>query len=255
VHPPHVRAEALELITAGLNDCEVSRRTRVPRRTILDWRRPTYVRRVPTEVCPRCWRPARRIRFTPEDYCELLGLYLGDGYISEGPRTQRLRLHLDAKYPKTNADVSALLERCFPGNVVGTAATRAIDGAVGHPDDSRGVLCSSRLHFPQHGPGKKHERRIILESWQRVLVDRASLSLVRGLIRSDGCAFINRPGPYEYLSYDFSNYPKDIVDLFVWACSRVGIATRINQHKRRWAVRINQRTSVALMEWHVGLKC
>jgi hypothetical protein len=42
----------------------------------------------------------------------------------------------------------------------------------------------------------------------------------------DGCHFINRtdihrPKPHEYLSYDFSNMSKDIVDLFVEACARV----------------------------------
>ena len=41
MHPLHVRAEALALIEQGLNDCEVSRRIGIPRRTILDWRRPT----------------------------------------------------------------------------------------------------------------------------------------------------------------------------------------------------------------------
>jgi hypothetical protein len=99
MHPPHIRAEALALVEAGLNDCEVSRRLGVPRRTILDWRRPTYVSRrsTPAEVCPRCWQAARPIRFTADDYAELLGLYLGDGCISSQPRTARLRVALDAK--------------------------------------------------------------------------------------------------------------------------------------------------------------
>jgi hypothetical protein len=48
MHPPHVRAAALALIEQGLNDCEVSRRLGIPRRTILDWRRPTYVPRKPS---------------------------------------------------------------------------------------------------------------------------------------------------------------------------------------------------------------
>jgi hypothetical protein len=95
---------------------------------------------------------------------------------------------------------------------------------------------------------------MLLEPWQRALVDRAPWALVRGLIWSDGCAFINRTGPYEYLSYDFSNYSRDIVDLFVEACSQVGVVTRVNLHERRWNVRINQRASVALMRKHVGLK-
>ena len=82
MHRPEVRAAALDLIAQGLNDCEVSRRLGVPRRTILDWRRPSYVRRTNAEVCPRCWRPAKPMRFTAEDYSELLAMYLGDGCIS-----------------------------------------------------------------------------------------------------------------------------------------------------------------------------
>jgi hypothetical protein len=101
MHPPEVRAEAMTLIEQGLNDCEVARCLGIPRGTIRDWRRPTYVprRQTPLETCPRCWRAAKPIRFMPDDYAELLGLYLGDGCISEGARTQRLRLSLDAKYP------------------------------------------------------------------------------------------------------------------------------------------------------------
>src|SRR5436190_11966629 len=104
MHPPHIRNEALALVEAGLNDCEISRRLGIPRRTILDWRRPSYVprRTFPLETCPRCWQAAKPMRFTPGDYTELLGLYLGDGCISEGPRAQRLRLHLDAKYSVMN---------------------------------------------------------------------------------------------------------------------------------------------------------
>jgi hypothetical protein len=116
MHPPHVRAEALALIEQGLNDCEVSRRIGIPRSTIRDWRRPTYVPRepaTPREICPRCWLNAKRMRFSPGDDAELLGMYLGDGCISQNARTKRLRIVLDAKYPGIISDARALLSRCF----------------------------------------------------------------------------------------------------------------------------------------------
>ncbi len=56
--------------------------------------------------------------FTPEDYAELLGFYLGDGWISDGARTQRLRIALDAKYPGIIESARSLLSRCFPENAV-----------------------------------------------------------------------------------------------------------------------------------------
>jgi hypothetical protein len=109
--------------------------------------------------------------------------------------------------------------------------------------------------FPQHGPGLKHKRRIVLESWQRETVEAAPWAFLRGCIRSDGCVFINRTGPYEYLSYDFSNYSEEITRLFVGACEDLGLRPRVNRNSRgRWDVRINRRESVARMLEHVGVK-
>jgi hypothetical protein len=259
MHPPEVREAALKLVAEGLNDCEISRRMGIPRGTIRDWRRPTYVPRdpsAPRNPCPRCWRGAKPMRFTDDDYAELLALYLGDGYISKGPRTHRLRIALDAKYPRIIEDTRALLERCLPHNDVGLV--EAHGGTMFFVS-----VYSAHLEclFPQHGPGLKHRRRIELEPWQSEILERAPWPFIRGCIRTDGCAFINRTNihreqPYEYLSYDFSNMSTEIVELFVRACERVGVVTRVNRSRRGlWDVRINRRPSVALMLDHVGLKC
>lgn len=45
--------------------------------------------------------------------------------------------------------------------------------------------------FPQHGPGLKHQRLIVLEDWQQALVQTHPKDLVRGLIHSDGNRHIN----------------------------------------------------------------
>lgn len=34
--------------------------------------------------------------------------------------------------------------------------------------------------LPQHGPGKKHERRLELESWQEALLAAAPFAFLRG---------------------------------------------------------------------------
>ena len=62
--------------------------------------------------------------------------------------------------------------------------------------------------------------------------------------------------PYDYLSYDFSNRSREIVDLFVAACARVGVRCRLTGPSRRglWGVRINRRPSMELMVANVGLK-
>jgi len=65
---------------------------------------------------------------------------------------------------------------------------------------------------------------------------------------------VNRTGPYEYLTYDFSNKSDDIVRLFTAACNLVGIKHRVTCWKGSWRVRINCRNSVEHMLGNVGLK-
>jgi Homeodomain-like domain len=248
MHSRAIREQALVLVRSGLNDCEVARRTGISRTTIRDWRRPRYRPRARSDAlatCPRCGRSGRRMSFTPGDYAELLGLYLGDGHISRMPRTWHLRIFLDSKYPQIIDDAENLLERCLGSNRVGRL----------YAHDGRMTILSVysqhlRCLFPQHGPGKKHERPITLERWQERMLDDAPWRFLRGCIRSDGCSFVNRTGRYEYLSYEFSNRSSDILDLFGRTCETVGVEYR----RYAKAIRIYRRPSVGLMETHVGLK-
>ena len=246
MHEPALRTEAERLIAAGVNDCEVARRLGVARTTVRDWRKPRYVSRStanPAGVCLRCWSAATPVVFTPADYTELLGLYLGDGCISPGPRTQHLRISLDLSHPRVVTEAEALLARCFVFNKVGGVVEGGrIDLSVWH----RHLGCL----LPQHGVGKKHERVLTFESWQRRLIERAPWGLLRGLIRSDGCVFLNRTGPYVYESYEFSNHSQDILDLFCATCGLVGVDYR----RQPRCVRICRRGSVALMQTFVGRK-
>jgi hypothetical protein len=169
------------------------------------------------------------MRFTSGDHAELLGLHLGDGCISDGART-RLRIHLDAKYRRMNEEIKALLRRCFPSNPVGQPA--APKSQWSGRTDTLVILFVYSSHmaclFLQHGPGRKHKRKIELEDWQWALVTASPWRSLRGCIRSDGCAFINRtdihrPQPYEYLSYHFGNLSKDMIDMFTAACDLGGV--------------------------------
>jgi len=237
-------AGGARLIAARENDCEVARQLAIPRTTVRDWRR-RPAPATPADLCPRCWRRGSGITFTAEDYAELLGLYLGDGHITALARTDRLRISLDARYPGIAGDSEALLRRCFPSNRVGRLA--ADGGAtVVLWVYSRHLSCL----FPQHAPGKKHERRIELEPWQQELVESAPWAFLRGCIRSDGCVFINRTGRYEYLSYSFCNVSEDIRNLFIQVCEAVGIHCRASGRN----VRVNRRACVQLLVEHVGTK-
>jgi hypothetical protein len=73
----------------------------------------------------------------------------------------------------------------LPTNSVGRARERS--GYVEVYAFSKALRCL----FPQHGRGRKHERPIVLADWQRTLAAQAPELLLRGLIQSDGCRFIN----------------------------------------------------------------
>jgi hypothetical protein len=244
VRPFEIRTEALRLVAAGVSDCEIARRLGIPRTTVRDWRKPRYVA-ARTARCPRCGLRSRRIVIEPETYAELLGLYLGDGHITEMTRADRLRLFLDAKYPTVVNESEVLLRSMLPENRVGRVS--AHEGRMI-------VLWAYSSHltclFPQHGAGKKHERRIVLESWQQQLVDAAPWAFLRGCIRSDGSVFVNRTGSYEYLSYDFCNLSQDILGLFVGGCLSLGLRPRRTSTR----VRLNRRADVAALAGRVGLK-
>ena len=243
VHGPEIRGAALALVARGVNDCEVARRLGVPRTTVRDWRRPRYFANF--DCCPRCWHRLRPLAFCDADYAELLGLYLGDGHISALERTQRMRIFLDSKYATVVDEAEALLRRCFPHNPVGRALVH---------DGSEAILFVHSGHlsclFPQHGPGKKHDRPIALEPWQQRIVSTAPWAFLRGCIRSDGCVFVNRTGRYEYLSYGFTNYSSDILDLFESTCLEQGLRPR----RYSKAIRLNRRDDVARLLAHVGVK-
>ena len=93
-------------------------------------------------------------------------------------------------------------------------ATRSDVSAAGRAP-RRFSACTPRTWhvLPLHGPGVKHERDIVLEGWQTAIVDASPWTFLRGLIRSDGCVFVNRTGRYEYVSYEFSNRSAQIRDL------------------------------------------
>lgn len=63
-----------------------------------------------------------------------------------------------------------------------------------HPGCTKVISCSRHWPclFPQHGPGRKHLRKIELQSWQLTIVMAHPGRLARGLFHSDGYLGINR---------------------------------------------------------------
>lgn len=142
---------------------EIAMETGIPRRTIRGWRLTRVVSHRISETAP-CGTVHDLSSLPVRAYCHLLGLYLGDGCISRMNRVWRLRIVLDAKYPSIIAECAQAMDLVMVGQ-------RA---AVLRRSDNCFEVSMYSKHwprpFPQHGPGKKHQRTITLADWQRELV-------------------------------------------------------------------------------------
>jgi hypothetical protein len=240
----------LELVRAGWNDCEIARESGIPRRTIRDWRsgRTPDFDRVRTRSgrgarsCPICDGDPLSLPQTAFTY--LLGLYLGDGWISTHHRgVFRLRISCADAYPELIRLCHAAMAEVLPNKV--SRAPKVGCTEVGSYSKHWPCL------FPQHGPGKKHERKIELTPWQQELVDRDPRPLVRGLLHADGCRVLNWVNGTPYPRYHFSNVSADIRGIFGRACGQLGIEWRPNNP---WSLSVARRGSVALLDEFVGPK-
>ncbi|MDX2297665.1 MULTISPECIES: transcriptional regulator [Streptomyces] len=251
------RQRALALVAQGRSLNSVSKQTGISRAAIRSWQaRPTpRLRRL--APCARC-RPAPGAPDPADSYAYVLGLYLGDGCITRPPqhRTASLRITLDDAWPGVQQEAAAALRAVFPDNAIGWARK------VGCHDlkvYSKHLTCL----FPQHGPGKKHERPIALEAWQQTIVTAHPWEFIRGLIHSDGSRITNwtekmsggQRKRYEYPRYFFTNSSADIIALFTDALDRVGVEWK-SAHQSRVArnISVSRKASVALMDLHVGPK-
>ncbi|MFH7596216.1 transcriptional regulator [Streptomyces racemochromogenes] len=237
------RKRTLAMLDDGRSLNSVSKETGISRAAIRSWL--TRIEPLPrlNQSAP-CSRPADGAA-----YAYLLGLYLGDGCISEHPRGgHHLRIVCDNGWP-------GLIEQCRAA-VLSVRPTDKVyvvqrQGCVAVTSYGRHWTCL----FPQHAPGRKHDRRIALEPWQQEIVDAHPWEFIRGLIHSDGCRITNwtvRNGKrYEYPRYFFTNKSIDITGLFTSALDRMGVQWKqANTHN----ISIARKESVALMDVHVGPK-
>ncbi len=237
---PAVEREIVAHLAAGeLNASQIADITRIPRSTVRGWLRQP-------EPKLRCPLSLDLAALPQAEYSYLLGFYLGDGCLSCYRRdVYRLRIKTDARYPEIIAECAVAMQAVMPGNRVNIQRLRSRAVEIG---------CSSKrwpLLFPQHGPGRKHERRIKLAPWQAEIVERFPREFLRGLIHSDGCRVLNRVNGTDYPRYFFTQVSTDIKALFCDACDRLGIAYSFSNWK---TVSIARARSVALLDSFVGPK-
>ena len=249
-----VRKRALALLDHGLSLRATSQVTGVSRATLREWREhPDRPER--TTPCVRC-APVPGLPEPQWHYAYLLGLYLGDGTISVGGDPAKgvwvLRIFCADAWPGLLAECRAAMGTIAPGNKVGTRQQ------VGCTE----VICYWRhwpCLFPQHGPGKKHQRTIALAPWQQDIVAEHPGALARGLFHSDGCRFLSRVRRplasgdrwYVYPRYMFTNESPDILRLCGQALDQLGVEWR---YSRRDTISVARREAVARLDEFVGPK-
>ena len=131
------------------------------------------------------------------------------------------------------------------------------------PGSRRVVVATNWKHwpclFPQHGPGRKHDRPIVLEDWQRDVVIAHPADFLRGLFHSDGCRANNwatrmvggEKRRYDYPRWQFTNRSDDIRALCCWALDLVDVPWR---RSGRWVVSVSRREAVARLDELIGPK-
>ncbi|TDD70304.1 helix-turn-helix domain-containing protein [Actinomadura rubrisoli] len=253
------RHHALRLLEQGLTVSEVSRRTGISRYALREWRlrvdqgRDLYA--VRSSHCPRCSGVPRKPEH-PRAYAYLLGLYLGDGCISPvgdpAKKIWALRISCANSWPGIMRECAEAVHAIRPDNKIRFIPCTGCTEVNSH---SKHWPCL----FPQHGPGKKHQRKIELETWQQEIVDEFAEAFVRGLIHSDGCRVMNRVRRpcrdgdrwYEYPRYNFTNVSMDIQRLFTDALDRLGVQwTQMNRKN----ISVARREAVARLDEFVGPK-
>jgi hypothetical protein len=238
-----------------MSDAENAALHGVAVKTIRRWRRLYQRRGLPrgqshlSAACPRC----EGTPLDAEAFAELFGWYLGDGHISLGRRgVYNLHIYNDVRYQDDNAHIQELMRRVKP---LSRPHARLLPGCV--------VTTVSWKHwpclFPQHEPGRKHERALTMADWQREFVEAHPGAFLRGLFHSDGARVHNwatrvvagERKRYDYPRWQFVNLSPDITRWCCEALDLAGVAWRRSNHK---TISVSRRDAVERLDALIGLK-
>ena len=249
MYPISVRTQAVTLVAEGSSRNAVSKQLGVSRAAIRAWLDDGVEPKCLPHLCFVCDTRAPR---DGAAYSALLGYYLGDGCISQHGRTFVLRVSCDRCYPNIIEDLAAAI----------TAVTQR-----GGPTfvDAPGVVVVKKAWqhwpcvFPQHGHGRKHTRRLVLQRWQDELVHHHPTEFLRGLFHSDGCRAHNwttrvvagERKRYEYPRWQFTNHSADIMAWCQDALDLLEIPWRQSYWK---TLSVSTRAGVARLDELIGPK-
>ncbi|WP_432179729.1 helix-turn-helix domain-containing protein [Streptomyces sp. NBC_00063] len=258
-HSTEVRQRALTLLRGGARNADVARTFNIPLGTISYWKHMDRAKRGECPgrplrpPCPRCDGELHS-----SAYAYLLGLYLGDGHIiqNRSMRCPSLSITCAETYPGLMDECENAMRAVLPHNSVSRVRRKGCREVKVY---STHLWCL----FPQHGPGKKHDRKIALAPWQQEIVDAHPWKFIRGLIHSDGCRITNwttrlvggERKRYEYPRYFFTNKSDCIRQLFTGTLDALGLAwTHCTRQGNPYNISVARKADVALLDTHIGPK-
>jgi hypothetical protein len=254
MYPDQTVAMALSLSSCNVLDRENAQICGVSVRAIRHWRNGR--RRNPARADARRASQCPRCDGDPLDgpaYAYLLGLYLGDGCITMGRKgVYALQVACCDDWPGLIDAAEVAMSAVMPSSSVFRVPRQ---GCTSVNSWSKHWPCL----FPQHGPGRKHERRIALEARQRRIVEAFPGQFARGLFHSDGYRGLNRirrelrSGDrwYAYPRYLFVNESADIRALCGEVLETLGVSWRYSKPN---TISVARREAVARLDEFVGPK-
>lgn len=232
------------------NISHLSKLFNIPRATIKYWLNHNILNSLKTkdidkEIIDSIYE---HISLNKKDYSFILGLYLGDGCITENGRNNssyKLRIAQDKKYPKTISLIQNRLSSFF-----GKESKLVSGKGCYHITIYDKYL---PIYFPQHGKGFKHDRKIRLNDFQLKNID--DVELLKGLWISDGSFYIAKLSKYKYERYNFTNKSTDLIEIFSGLLDNLGV-----KHSKRvknngvWIIEIQNKKYVSILRDILGIK-
>ena len=227
------------------NKLALSKKFKIPRATLRYWLNTDFLERKNIDKIEEdnyLERVFDRIRKNKEIYNFILGLYIGDGCITKNKMSYRIRIVQDNKYKNSIREISSVMESFFEKN-----------STLTYPEGCTVVTIFDKylpIYFPQHGEGKKHDRKIELSDFQLENIDYGNL--MRGLFISDGSYYLAKQ---KYERYNFTNKSLDIINIFRDCLNYFDIShgCRIKQNGI-YVVEIQKKSEVVKMKDLVGIK-
>jgi hypothetical protein len=250
MYPMEQRLEALHLLAVGRSLNSVSKQLSISRAAMREWQtRGPQARMAGGDPCPA---RAAAASLDGAAYAALFGFYLGDGCISPVRTYFVLRIACDAAYPDIIDDVQHLIELIHPegkGSRVGAPGHFVVQNCWRH------WACL----FPQHGPGRKHERTLGMTEWQWHIVEEHPAAFLRGLFHSDGCRVNNwatqmvagRKKRYGYGRWHFTNHS---IEIQRWCCAALDLI-EVPWRQSNWhTISVSTKAGVAKLDELIGPK-